>query len=290
MLDFKKVVKSPLRYAGGKRRLFNIIKGYIPHYSKEIVSPFMGGGALEINLAIRGVSIFGYDIDQPLMNFWKYWLKDPIKLQKSAESKLENYSIEELVKEKTYRFLNKNDVDIHSFEQSVFYYIFNKLDFGGQTLRSAYVNDFMKRGDIWYTSCKREGKTSYDRLFSSKVHLKPINNIYTDNARFEFVLDIDRYKDMLFYMDPPYFKHEGCYNIKRFDHRKLRDMIGGLKKWILSYGDCKYIRNLYDGYTMHSLDYRYMLNQGGREAAELIILSDEISEYANEQPSQLSLF
>ena len=37
--------KSPLRYAGGKSKAIKILKQYIPPNTKEICSPFFGGGS-----------------------------------------------------------------------------------------------------------------------------------------------------------------------------------------------------------------------------------------------------
>lgn len=54
---------------------------------------------------------------------------------------------------------------------------------------------------------------------------------------------------------------------RREDHVRLRDALGGIQgKWLLSYNDCAYIRELYEGYRietvkrLNNLAQRY--NQG----------------------------
>ena len=66
----KKVYSSPLHYPGGKRWLVNIINEYLP-YVEKIVSPFFGGGTIELNLAAQGKQIIAYDTNFALVNFWK---------------------------------------------------------------------------------------------------------------------------------------------------------------------------------------------------------------------------
>jgi len=45
------VLKSPLRYPGGKSRGAAQIKRYFPRKLKELVSPFIGGGSIELQVA-----------------------------------------------------------------------------------------------------------------------------------------------------------------------------------------------------------------------------------------------
>ena len=46
-------MRTPIRYAGGKSKAFDFISTYIPFWPrpKEIVSPFFGGGSLEVRWA-----------------------------------------------------------------------------------------------------------------------------------------------------------------------------------------------------------------------------------------------
>ena len=58
-------MKTPLRYAGGKSKAYKYILPYIPFFPKpkRIISPFFGGGSMEIRWATeKGIPVIGYDI------------------------------------------------------------------------------------------------------------------------------------------------------------------------------------------------------------------------------------
>ena len=71
-----KAVRSPLRYPGGKGRA---VKHLVPMIEKmgitEMVSPFTGGGNIEIACANRGIQVHGYDLFRPVVVFWQSLLK-----------------------------------------------------------------------------------------------------------------------------------------------------------------------------------------------------------------------
>lgn len=66
-------MKTPIRYAGGKTRAIKIISPYLDG-EKRIISPFMGGGSLEVNWASKGIEVIGYDLFDALVNFWNVLL------------------------------------------------------------------------------------------------------------------------------------------------------------------------------------------------------------------------
>jgi DNA adenine methylase len=74
------IINSILRYPGGKSRAIKYLKDYFPKDLDILVSPFFGGGSLEIYLSKQGVKIYGYDIFKPLVNFWKSLKYDKEKL------------------------------------------------------------------------------------------------------------------------------------------------------------------------------------------------------------------
>lgn len=69
----------------------------------------------------------------------------------------------------------------------------------------------------------------------------------------------------LFYCDPPYFGTEKYY-VEQFsetDHIRLRDCLAGIKgRFVLSYNDCDFIRELYQGFTVETLSRQNNLKPG----------------------------
>jgi DNA adenine methylase len=69
---FKRVIVSPLRYAGGKSKAIGLILDNLPKLrEKRVVSPFFGGGSFELCLSQNlGIEVVGYDVFGMLTNFW----------------------------------------------------------------------------------------------------------------------------------------------------------------------------------------------------------------------------
>ena len=72
-------MKTPIRYAGGKSRAIKKITPFVMEQDK-IVSPFIGGGSLEVHWASMGKEVIGYDIFDMLVNFWNMLLNKPDEL------------------------------------------------------------------------------------------------------------------------------------------------------------------------------------------------------------------
>ena len=90
-------MRTPIRYAGGKSRAYDFISSYIPFWPrpKRIVSPFFGGGSLEVRWAAElGIPVVGYDVFDILVNYWKHQLENPQRLYdilKGLEPSKEQY-------------------------------------------------------------------------------------------------------------------------------------------------------------------------------------------------------
>ena len=61
-------MKTVLRYAGGKSRAINKISPFVDPYD-TIVSPFIGGGSLEVYWASQGKKVIGSDVFDLLVNY-----------------------------------------------------------------------------------------------------------------------------------------------------------------------------------------------------------------------------
>jgi DNA adenine methylase len=79
-------LKSPLRYPGGKSRAVKHILPHFPEDIREVCSPFLGGGSVELALATRGIQVYGYDVFEPLIWFWQALLQDPEGLAREADA------------------------------------------------------------------------------------------------------------------------------------------------------------------------------------------------------------
>ena len=76
-------MKTPIRYAGGKTRAFDFISSYIPFWPrpKRIISPFMGGGSLEVRWSYEmGIEVKAFDVFDVLVNYWQHQINSPQRL------------------------------------------------------------------------------------------------------------------------------------------------------------------------------------------------------------------
>lgn len=117
-----------------------------------------------------------------------------------------------------------------------------------------------------------------------------------ENKDFEALIRQYDRESAFFYCDPPYYETEGHYAVvfRKEDHARLRDVLADCKgKWMVSYNDCDFIRDLYEGYTItavtriNNLAQRY---DGGCEFPEVIITNYNPGEQARAVPRQLDLF
>ena len=70
---YKRVALSTIRYAGGKSLAVGHIFELLPSHVKKVVSPFFGGGSVEIAMSkVLGLNVVGYDVFDILCNYWNF--------------------------------------------------------------------------------------------------------------------------------------------------------------------------------------------------------------------------
>lgn len=251
-------LKSPLRYAGGKSRARKYIMPLIPADEPTLLSPFFGGGSVEIALAERGMNIIGYDIFEPLVNFWQVALINSDEIAKIAR---QYYPLNK----ETFLWLKKQ-LGGTNLERAVRFYVINRASFSGTT----YSGGMAPYKDTRFTP------SAIDYLSSFKV-----SNILVNYGDFHDILS--KHKDCIVYADPPYIIDSKIYGVKSdvhidFDHIGLYDLLSERDKWILTYNNCDIIKDMYSDYHMISPEWKYGM-RNGVTSNELIILSPYIYEY-----------
>jgi DNA adenine methylase len=121
-------------------------------------------------------------------------------------------------------------------------------------------------------------------------------NTVIENKDFEALIRQYDRDNAFFYCDPPYYQTEGHYEVdfRKEDHVRLRDTLAQIEgKFLVSYNDCEYIRELYEGYQIESVTRLNNLAQrydGGCEYQEVLISSYDTSERRRDIPVQMGLF
>ena len=136
-------------------------------------------------------------------------------------------------------------------------------------------------------------RKTFHLIWSGSRRLK---DTVIENKDFEaLILQYDR-DNAFFYCDPPYFETEGHYAVefRREDHARLRDTLAGCQgKWLVSYNDCEYIRELYKDYQIEAVSRINNLAQrydNGCEFPEVLISNYDTSERMRDIPTQIGLF
>lgn len=101
-----------------------------------------------------------------------------------------------------------------------------------------------------------------------------LQNVVIENVDFERLLKTYDKKKALFYLDPPYYKAEKYYS-DRFmieDHVRLKKALEKISgKFVLSYNENNYIRNLYRDYKIIEVDRSHNLVREKPRYKELLI-------------------
>jgi DNA adenine methylase len=255
--------KSPLRYPGGKSRACKKLDIIInKHFDitkfTTILSPFFGGGSFEFYLQNKyNKKIICNDKFKPLYNFWISCKNDKDNLCNELNNNLN------ITKSKFQKYRNKIMDLTNNLQQAIHYFIINRCSFSGSTLSGGFSEEASK---------KRFTKSSIDRI--RKLDL---TNFEIYNLDFsDFILNYYNDTSLLF-LDPPYFIDGKLYGLsgdmnEDFDHEKLHELLTQKSHWILTYNDCKYIRNLYKNYIIENIDWSYGMNKS-KKSSEIIIIN-----------------
>jgi DNA adenine methylase len=276
-------LKTPLRYAGGKSKAYNIITERIPKMPlpKRIISPFMGGGSLESRWSSEiGVEVISYDIFDALTNFWNVLLTDSDgladKLALLSPTKDKYKEIKEILIQWDYTqemlsgwktdYYKRDSITLDNVTAAAYYYHNHNLSYGPMYL--GWMSKIYESQDKWNNAIKR-----------IREYKNP--NLTVHKGTFDEV--IPNHTNDFLYLDPPYYldkdkdnkMFKGLYpnaNIavhhKGFDHEQLRDLLHNHKgNFILSYNDCETIREYYKDFEIlypkwHN-SYAYNTDKGG---------------------------
>jgi DNA adenine methylase len=280
--SYKRICISPIRYAGGKSKAIGLILENLPKLKeKKIVSPFFGGGAVELCLSsMLGIDVIGYDVFNMLTNFWNVLIhrkEDFINELKKFEITQEEFTYNrhvllnywDKIKPPDLHYKTKNKIELReedltkldndAINQAVYYYYNMTLSYGPMFLGWPSSNEINK-----------------DKFKRRIEKIKGLNliNLQVSCSSFENILE-NHANDFLF-LDPPYYldgdskMFKGMYpncnfaiHHNNFDHIKLADMLkkheGG---FIMTYNNCSKIRDLYEDCIFVFPEWQYTYGQG----------------------------
>ncbi|MFM7575373.1 MAG: DNA adenine methylase, partial [Microcystaceae cyanobacterium] len=131
------MIKSPLRYPGGKSRAIQQMKFLLPKEFEEYREPFVGGGSFFIYLrqVYPKLKIWINDLNPELYFFWKYAQIDSEKLAKETlKVKSERTDGRDLFNE----LVSINTENLSELERAVRFFVLNRITFSGVVESGGY--------------------------------------------------------------------------------------------------------------------------------------------------------
>ncbi|MBO5522926.1 MAG: DNA adenine methylase [Roseburia sp.] len=229
-------MNSFISWIGGKKSLRSKILEQFPDKKEynRYIEVFGGAGWVLFSLERHAKMEIYNDVNGNLVNLFRCVKYHPEALQKELEftlmSREQFFSAKEQMKSK----------GLTDIQRAARFFILIKESFGVD-LRSFGVR-----------SKNMENAIEYIMAVS-----KRLNTVVIENLDFEHLIKTYDRKDALFYLDPPYYKTEDYYSEKFMpdDHVRLKRSLDKIKgKFLLSYNDCEYIRNLYKDYKIIGVD------------------------------------
>ena len=258
-LKYKRYTKSPLRYPGGKSLAVGLIIEYFPDNLKRLISPFIGGGSVEIAAAVElGIEVKAYDIFDILVNFWQIAIKDKNSLCNELLKLKPTKQIYKTIKDELKSHWTK-EVKLDSLMLARDYYFNFNLSYGP--------------GFLGWMSSIYEDEAKYLKGVE-KISSLNLENLSVECSSFEKAFKL--YPSDFFYLDPPYFlsgdskMFRGIYPQRNFpihhngfNHELLAKLLKAHKgKFILSYNDCGWVRETYKEFKILEPKWQYTMGQG----------------------------
>ena len=272
------MIKSPLRYPGGKSRAVDVISEIIPNF-KEFREPFLGGGSIFVYLKQKfpDRKYWINDIYEELYHFWKQSQIDITHVidqiytwrQKFHEGK------------ELHKFLKLKMSSFNNIEKAAAFFIFNRITFSGTSLSGGF-SEHAYQG--------RFTESSIQRLYP---FANLLDNTLITNHDYSELLTAQG-DDVFIFLDPPYYsatksalygKNGNLHKI--FDHEKfVTDMKNCNHKWLITYDDSEYIRDLFSFAYIYEWDLTYGMRNVGKNSNQIgkeLFISNYLEEYPSEK-------
>ncbi|MFN3360989.1 MAG: DNA adenine methylase [Pseudanabaenaceae cyanobacterium] len=253
------MLKSPLRFPGGKSRALSQILPLVPNF-QEYREPMLGGGSLFIALKQKfpNCKFWVNDVNYELFCFWK-------TLQQSGED-LANAVAQIYYKTQDGRELFYSLLDSYGqgdeFTRAVRFFVLNRITFSG-TVDSGGYSEQAFRG--------RFTLSSIDRLRKIAPLLEGVEITCGDYEP----LIVTPGKEVFIFLDPPYYSatasrlygKQGKLHLE-FDHHRLARVLTAINhRWLLTYDDTTFIRSLYKWCNISAWSLQYGMNNYKRSIA-----------------------
>lgn len=271
---------SPLRYPGGKSKLYQYLSFIIKHNApiNNYIEPYAGGAgaalALLMNQQVKEIIL--NDSDELIYKFWLAVLNRNRHVQArllSSQISVEAYKAH---KELIRKFKMGKKVSDFGLGFSTLY--INRCNRSG-ILKSGPIGGYNQEG-TWKIDARFNKEDLVKRLehiYDFRKHIKVFNYDALDFLRKLSDFNINP-EESLVYLDPPYYV-QGRELYRKYykpkDHLALKEYLKNDLhiRWVLSYDDIEEIHKLYSDVRKNGIVVNHFANKA-KVGKELLIFSD----------------
>ncbi len=269
------MLKSPLRYPGGKSKAINQIVEYLPESFSEFREPFVGGGSVFIYLRQKfpDLKIWINDLNSELFLFWNIAQSDLAQLIKEIRHIKVKYTDGKLL------FVELTKVDVNNLsdlERAVRFFVLNRITFSGTVESGGFSQEAFH---------KRFTDSSIERL--EKLESILSKNVKITNLDYSHLLKPEGENPFLF-LDPPYFSatksklygKDGDLHTS-FEHQRFAELLQQCHHhWLITYDNSSQIRENFQWANISEWELQYGMNNykqsGAAKGKELFITNYEV--------------
>lgn len=258
-------MQSPLRYPGGKVKLYSFFVDLISRNSLfdcTYREPYAGGAGLALKLLAHGFvsRIEINDIDPAIAAFWRSVVHEPDRFCDMI------YSVELSVTEwRSQRQIYASGGQGDEFALGFAAYYLNRTSRSGIIEGSGPIGGYEQKSR-WGIDARFNRSTQISQVMeiSRFAHLITISQI----DAIEFVRDRVAEDNSLIYLDPPYYvKGKNLYKnfYQHSDHAAIATLLEEHRhaNWVLSYDHVPEIIDLYQNFVPLVYDLQYSAGQVG---------------------------
>lgn len=279
------MLKSPLRYPGGKSRGVKFINNFLPEY-REMREVFFGGGSLSFYCAqvFPDRKYTASDLNYELYSFWQQLKEDKHGLINGVQALYNQYKSERTNGKSLFQLIvNRRNDMLTELQRGIDFYVLNRITFSGVVDSGGYSQGSF---DGRFT------QSSIDRLWDVAVLIEQIDFYCED-----YTALVEKPGEKVFlFLDPPYYtatksKLYGRNGIlhTQFSHEALFDCLKKLKhKWLITYDNSEFIRNLYKDFNQLPWSLQYgMTNATSEKGNELLIANYDLKKMSEKNKSKI---
>jgi DNA adenine methylase len=277
------MIKSPLRYPGGKSRAVKLISNLIPTFD-EYREPFLGGGSLYVYLKqlYPTKRYWINDIYFELYKFWYLAQNNPNALI----SKIRFWKNEYLNGKELHRYLINNISSFKDEEIASAFFVLNRITFSGTSESGGFSNQSF------------EGRFTESSIERIELLSKLLTNTEISNLDYKEVVEKDG-DNVFIFLDPPYYsatksalygKNGNLHKI--FDHKRFAEVMKNCKhNWLITYDDSDYIKDIFSFAKIYSWNLKYGMRNvklGSSQVGKELFISNYLYDGVKEE--RLMLF